>query len=55
MTALTLARGDNSSERDGDGGDFDDPHEVDEELVVAGGDASEPLELVEESFDDIAL
>jgi hypothetical protein len=43
------------SEPNSDGGDFDEAHKVDEELVVSGCDASELLELVEEALDEIAL
>lgn len=38
-----------------DSGESDEAHEVGEELVVLGCDASELLELVEEAFDAIAL
>ena len=38
-----------------DGGDFDEAHEVGEELVVSGGDAAEVFELVEEALDPVAL
>jgi hypothetical protein len=42
-------------EPDGDSGEFNEAHEVGEELVVAGGDAPELFELVEEAFDEVAL
>jgi hypothetical protein len=50
-----LGRGDNSSDHDGDSGDFDEAHEVGEQFVVARCDPPELLELVEKSFDDVAL
>ncbi len=37
------------------GGESDGGEEVSRELVVAGGDAAEVLELVEEAFDEVAL
>ena len=40
---------------DSDGGKFDEAHEVYEELVVSGCDATELFELVEEALDDVAL
>ena len=42
-------------EPDGDSGEFDEAHEVGEQLVVACGDAAELLELVEEALNDVAL
>lgn len=42
-------------EPDGDSGEFNETHEVDEQLVVSRGDAAELFELVEEALDDIAL
>ena len=42
-------------EPDCDGGEFDEAHEVGEQLVVAGCDAAELFELVEEALDDVAL
>ena len=40
---------------DSDSGEFNEPHEVDEQLVVSGGDTAELFELVEEALDDVAL
>ena len=42
-------------EPDCDRGEFDEAHEVGEQLVVACGDAAELLELVEEALNDVAL
>jgi hypothetical protein len=42
-------------EPDGDSGEFNETHEVDEQLVVSGSDAAELFELVEEAFDDVAF
>lgn len=42
-------------EPDGDGGEFNEAHEVDEQLVVSGGDTAELFELVEEALDDVAF
>jgi hypothetical protein len=42
-------------EPDGDSGEFDEAHEIDEQLVVSGGDAAELFELVEEALDDVAF
>ena len=42
-------------EPDGDSGEFDEAHEVDEQLILSCGDAPELLELVEEALDDVAL
>ena len=50
-----LGRSDKSSEPDGDGGDFDEAHEIIEKFVVPRRDAAELFELVEEPFDDVAL
>jgi hypothetical protein len=50
-----LGRGDKSPEADGDGGDCDEAQEIVEKFVVAGGDASELFEGVEEPFDGVAL
>ncbi len=36
-------------------GRFDEAHEVHEEFVVAGGDAPKLFELLEKTFDDVAL
>ena len=41
-------------EPDGDSGEFDEAHEVLEELVVSRCDAAERLELVEKALDDVA-
>ena len=40
---------------DGDSSEFNEAHEVDEQLVISGGDATELFELVEEALDDVAL
>jgi hypothetical protein len=40
-------------EPDGDSGEFDEAHEVGEQLVVACGDAEDLLELVEEALNDV--
>ena len=40
---------------DGDNGELNEAHEVDEQLVVWGGDTAELFELVEEALDDVAL
>jgi hypothetical protein len=42
-------------EPDSDSGKSDETHEVDEQLVVSGGDTAELFELVEEALDDVAL
>ena len=42
-------------EPDGDSCEFDEPHEVGEELIVSCRDAAELFELVEEALDDVAL
>ncbi len=42
-------------EPDCDSGEFDEAHEVFEELVVTGRDAAELFELIEEALDDVAL
>lgn len=49
-----LGRGDNSSKHDGDGGDFDEAHEVCEAFVVVGCDTRELFDFVEKAFDDVA-
>jgi hypothetical protein len=40
------------SEPEGDSGEFDEAHEVCEQLVVSGGDAAELFELVEEALNE---
>ena len=42
-------------EPDGDSGEFNEAHEVSEQLVVSRGDAAELFELVKEALDDVAL
>ena len=42
-------------EPDSDSGEFNEAHEVDEELVVSGSDTTELFELVEEALDDVAF
>ena len=42
-------------EPDSDSGEFNEAHEVDEQLIISGCDASELFELVEEALDEIAL
>ena len=40
---------------DSDSGEFNETHEVDEQLVVSGGDAAELFELVEEALDAVSF
>jgi hypothetical protein len=42
-------------EPESDSGEFDEAHEVGEQLVVSSGDTTELLELVEETLDDVAF
>ena len=52
---MLLGGGDHLLEPDSDSSEFDEAHEVGEQLVVSGRDAPELFELVEEALDDVAL
>ena len=43
------------SKPDGDGGEFDEAHEIGEELLISCCHAPELFQLVEETLDEIAL
>ena len=43
------------SDPDGDGGEFDEAHEVGEQFVISGCDTPEVFEFVEEALDQVAL
>ena len=51
----SLGRSDELFENYGDGGEEDEASIIGQELVIAGGDAAELLQLVEEPLDEIAF
>ncbi len=55
FTFLSIGRSDDLPEHYGDGGKEHEASTVGKKLVVSRGDAPEPLQLVEEALDEIAL